>query len=190
MKKTFKKGLTYSNKYAIIYTTTENKTTRKKEVHTMKKFTTINTKSFQYDADHKGAHYTFNNGKNYLNAGELKEALLKHAFGLEGKKDANTAFDVASDIEEYHMSVKSSKATLTNEILGKDMESSLNTYFARTASECWAWVILQDEFITAYIMDANEFRTFTETFASYNKEGKIRYKSDSTKMLAWFEARV
>lgn len=173
----------------ILYTTKGGKPNQRKEVHTMKKFTTINTKSFQYVAEHSGAHYTFD-GKSYMNAGEVKEALLKHAFGLEAKKDANTAFDVASDIEEYHMSVKSSKATLTSEILGKDMESSLNTYFARTASECWAWVILQDEFITAYIMEADEFRAFTETFASYNKEGKIRYKADSTKMLVWFEARV
>lgn len=156
----------------------------------MKKFTTIQTLPFYYNANRKGARYSLNNGESYLNNGEFAEAALKHAFGLEAKKDANTAFDVASDIEEYHMSVKSSKATLTSAILGKDMESSLNTYFARTASECWAWVILHDEFITAYIMDADEFRTFTETFASYNKEGKVRYKATSSLMIAWFEARV
>ena len=149
----------------------------------------IGLKKYTFDPNHKGAHYTFN-GVKYMNAGEWCEAQYKYVLGLEAAKDANTAFDAGSDIEELHMSVKSSKATLTSEILGKDMESSLNTYFDRTASESWAWVVIMDDTCTAYIMDADEFRTFTTEWASYNNEGRIRYKATSGKMLKWFEERV
>ena len=100
----------------------------------MKKFISTAIPAHRYDPDHKGAHYTFD-GSHYLNNGEFAEAVLKSCMGYTCEKDANTAFDAGSDIEELHMSVKSSKATLTSEILGKDMESSLNTYFTRTASE-------------------------------------------------------
>ena len=155
----------------------------------MKKFISTAIPAHQYDPDHKGAHYTFD-GSHYLNNGEFAEAVLKSCMGYACEKDANTAFDAGSDIEELHMSVKSSKATLVNEILGKDMESSLNTYFDRTASESWAWVVIMDDTCTAYIMNADEFRTFTTEWASYNNEGRIRYKATSGKMLKWFEERV
>ena len=160
-----------------------------KEINPMKKFVSIAIPAHQYNPDHKGAHYTFD-GVHHLNNGEFAEAVLKSCMGYACEKDANTAFDAGSDIEELHMSVKSSKATLTSEILGKDMESSLDTYFARTASESWAWVVIMDGTCTAYIMDADEFHAFTTEWAGYNKEGRIRYKATSGKMLKWFEERV
>lgn len=155
----------------------------------MKKFVSTAIPAHTYDPDHKGAHYTFD-GIHFLNNGEFAEAILKSCMGYTCEKDANTAFDAGSDIEDLHMSVKSSKATLTNEILGKDMESSLETYFTRTASTCWAWVVIMDGTCTAYIMDEQEFKGFTETWASYNNEGRIRYKATSGKMLTWLESKV
>lgn len=155
----------------------------------MEKMVMLNKVGYTYDAERKGAHYTFN-GEKWLNAGELKEALLKAALGFTAEKDANTSFDAGSDIETLHMSVKSSKATLTNEILGRDFDTSMETYFARTASTCWAWVTLIDECVVAYVMNADKFMAFTKEWAAYNKEGKIRYKAESIKMLAWLEARA
>ena len=155
----------------------------------MKKEVYIGLKRYTFDPDHKGAHYTFDCIK-YMNTGEFSEAQYKYKRGFDAVKDANTAFDAGSDIEELHMSVKSSKATLTNEILGKDMESSLDCYFERVASTSWAWVVIIDDTLTAYVMDATEFREFTELWASYNNEGRIRYKATSGKMLKWFEERV
>lgn len=155
----------------------------------MKKAVFTNLKSYQFDAARRGAKYSLD-GIHWMNGGELSEAELKYCMGYECAKDANTAFDAGSDLEELHMSIKSSKATLTSEILGKDMETSLDCYFARVASTCWAWVILMDGTLTAYIMDADEFRTFTTTWGAYNNEGRIRYKATSGKMISWFEERV
>lgn len=156
----------------------------------MKKFVTTDVINYTFDADRKGAKYSVNGGKTYMNAGDFSEVALKNAFGLKAEKDANTAFDVGSDIELYHMSVKSSKATLCNEILGHDLETSMNTYFERTASTCWAWVIVMDGTVTAYIMNAAEFRKFMASWASYNTESRVRFKASSGKMIAWFEERV
>lgn len=149
----------------------------------------IGLKRYVYDPDHKGAHYTFD-GVKYMNAGEWCEAQYKHVLGLEGVKDANTAFDAGSDIETLHRSVKSSKATLTSEVLGRDMDTSLACYFERVASTSWAWVVPMDETLTVYVMDADEFKAFTELWASYTNEGKIRYKATSGKMINWLEERV
>ena len=155
----------------------------------MKKEIYVGLKKYTYDAEHKGAHYTFD-GIKYMNTGEWCEAQYKHVLGFEGVKDSNTAFDAGSDIEQLHRSVKSSKATLTTEVLGRDMDTSLACYFERVASTSWAWVVIVDDTLTAYIMDANEFREFTELWASYNNEGRIRYKVTSGKMIKWFEERV
>lgn len=156
----------------------------------MTKFVSTAIPSYRFDADRKGAKYSLDNGEHWLNAGEFAEAVLKFAMGFSPCKDANTAFDAGSDIPELSMSVKSSKATLTSEVLGKDLTTSLNTYFERTASTSWAWVVVADETVTAYIMNAEEFRKFTEEWASYNTENRVRYKVTSGKMVKWFEERV
>lgn len=155
----------------------------------MQKEIFIGLKKYTFDNEHKGAHYTFD-GEKYMNAGEWCEAQYKYVLGFEATKDANTAFDAGSDIEQLHRSVKSSKATLTSEVLGRDMETSLTCYFERVASTSWAWVIPMDETLTVYVMDADEFKEFTELWASYTNEGRIRYKATSGKMIKWFEERV
>jgi hypothetical protein len=156
----------------------------------MNKFVSTAIPSFRFDAERKGAKYSLDNGEHWLNGGEFAEAALKSAMGFSPCKDANTAFDAGSDIPELNMSVKSSKATLTSEVLGKDMDTSLTTYFERTASTSWAWVIVTDETVTAYIMNAEEFERFTREWATYNTEHRIRYKVTSGKMVKWFEERV
>lgn len=155
----------------------------------MQKEIFIGLKKYTFDNEHKGAHYTFD-GEKYMNAGEWCEAQYKYVLGFEATKDANTAFDAGSDIEQLHRSVKSSKATLTSEVLGRDMETSLACYFERVASTSWAWIVPMDETLTVYVMNADEFKQFTTEWASYNKEGRIRYKATSGKMIKWFEERV
>ena len=154
----------------------------------MKKIISTNLKAYTFDNERRGAKYSFD-GEHFNNNGEFSEAQLKHVLGFEAVKDANTAFDEGSDIEELQMSVKSSKASLTSEILGKDLETSLNTYFERTASNQWSWVIIMDGTLTAYVMDANEFREFTQIWANYSERKVIRYKATSGKMIKWFEER-
>ena len=126
----------------------------------MKKEIYTGLKKYTFDSEHKGAHYTFDGIKGG-GAGEWCEAQYKYVLGLEAVKDANTAFDAGSDIETLHRSVKSSKATLTNEVLGRDMNTSLACYFESVASTSWAWVEPMDETLTVYLMDANEIEQFT-----------------------------
>lgn len=155
----------------------------------MKKFVSTNLPQYSYEPERKGAKYTLN-GSSYMNNGEFAETVYKYALGLKAEKDANTAFDAGSDIPELNQSVKSSKATLCNEILGRDMQSSMATYFERCASTSWAWVVVVDDTITAYIMDENEFKEFMMSWANYNTESRIRFKVTSGKMIAWLEERV
>lgn len=155
----------------------------------MEKKIFCNLKTYFYNAEKKGAKFTFD-GIHYMNNGEFIESQLKHCMGYGDKKDANTPFDMGSDIPEISCSVKSGKATLCNEILGNDFDSSLETYFARTASKMWAWGFIIDETLTVFLMNQKEFHDFTRNWAGYSSEQKIRYKAMSSKMLAWLEARV
>lgn len=156
----------------------------------MKKEIYTNLKAYTFDADRKGAKYTFNN-IHWMNNGDFSEAQYKHVLGFEAEKDGNTPFDVGSDIEPLHRSVKSSKATLANMVLGNDKDSVLDCYFARTASTSFAWVVVGDECLTAYVMNDEEFRIFCQLWASYDESRKVvRFKATSGKMIAWFEEKL
>lgn len=156
----------------------------------MKKEIYANLKKFTFDASRKGAKYSFDE-IHWMNNGELCEAQHKHCLGLIGKKDANTPFDVGSDIEELGMSIKSSKATLTSIVLGNDFQSSIDCYFERVASTSWAWDILIDGTLTVYIMNEPEFKEFMIEWANFQQDRKtIRFKATSGKMIAWLEERV
>ena len=147
--------------------------------------------NYTFDASRKGAKHSLD-GEHWFNGGNFIELSIRNGFGYGLYYDtACTAFDAGSDIEELHMSVKSSKASLSSEILGKDLESSLDCYFERTASTSWAWGIVIEDTAQAYIMDAKEFRSFCETWASYQQDRKtVRFKATSGKMIQWLEERL
>ena len=156
----------------------------------MSKMISKNPVSFTYNPAHKGAPYTIN-GSKWMNAGELKEIVAKAVHGLDLNKDANTAFDAGSDVEEYHASVKSSKATLTCKgLAGKCYAEMLDDYFARVASTSFWWVELADEDEIIYKMSAKTFRKFMERFANLTSYGSIRFAKTSGKMLAWLDANA
>ena len=139
---------------------------------------TINFK-FAFDPTHKGAPYTLD-GEHYMNGGEFAEVADKMVKGFGSKKDANTPFDKGSDIEETDTSVKSSKATLTSAQIGYDFES-IN----------WDYVVIVDDTVIIYNMNASEFESFLDNWATYCKDRNvIRMKATSGKMLRWFDERV
>lgn len=146
--------------------------------------------AYRFDSAHKGAPYTIN-GEKWMNAGQFKQiARVAALFGRIESPD-HLPYNEGSDIPELHESVKSSKSTLVNMVLGHDLKSSLDCYFATTASTVHSWVIMVDEQIVTYIMDNAEFREFSENFGSYDKDRQVvRYKADSTKMIKWFEGRL
>lgn len=146
--------------------------------------------SYTYDAARKGAKYSINGGKSWLNSGEFAEAAAKAAHGLDAAKDANTRFNEGSDVPEFHASVKSSKASLTNMKLADTFEASLTAYFEQVASSEFWYVTIVDELVTIYKMNATKFEKFLRKFSKLNERGVIRIAATSSKMLAWLDANA
>ena len=146
--------------------------------------------SYTYDAARKGAKYSVNGGKSWLNGGEFAEIAAKAAHGLDATKDANTRFDEGSDVPEFHASVKSSKASLTNMKLADSFDASVTAYFEQTASTEFWYVSIMDELVTIYKMNATKFERFLRKFAKLNERGVIRIAATSSKMLAWLDANA
>lgn len=145
---------------------------------------------FEYDPAHRGAPYSLD-GEHYMNAGEFAEVADKLCKGFGSSKDANTPFDKGSDIAETMTSVKSSKATLTGAQIGYDFESIKKCYFARVHSTNWDYVVIMDDTLMVYNMDAAEFEDFMDNWATYSKDRNvIRFKATSGKMLNWLDERV
>ena len=156
----------------------------------MKKFTAQNTLSCTFNADHKGAPYTIDGGAHYMNAGDFAEIALKHALGLPAVKDGNGDFRKVSDIPSLCMSVKSSRGTLTSVKLGNSFNEVISNFFPVCASNRFAWVVLIDGMIHAYIMNADEFKAFIMKWGGYDADRHvIRFKITSAKMIAWLESR-
>ena len=145
---------------------------------------------FEYDPAHRGAPYSLD-GEHYMNAGEFAEVADKLCKGLGSSKDANTPFDKGSDIAETMTSVKSSKATLTGAQIGYDFESIKRCYFARVHSTNWDYVVIMDDTLMVYNMNAAEFEDFMNNWATYCKDRNvIRFKATSGKMLNWLDERI
>jgi len=145
---------------------------------------------FEFNPEHKGAPYTLD-GEHYMNGGEFAEIADKMVKGLGSTKDANTPFDAGSDIAETCTSVKSSKATLTTKQIGFDFDSIKRCYFARVHSTNWDYVVILDDMVIIYNMNAEEFGEFLDNWATYCKDrNTIRFKATSGKMLKWLDERA
>ena len=176
--------------YGILVSTKERNRVHPARLHTMKKTTYAIDFGYHFDANRSGAKYSFD-GAHWMNAGDFKETALKLVRGLGASKDANTPYNVDSDIPQTHTSVKSSKATLVNKVLGESFEEAEAYYFETVASTNWSWVSVVDETLVEFNMNAEEFREFMETWAGWDKSRKvIRFKAESLKMLSWLEARA
>lgn len=157
----------------------------------MTKITYALNRPYAFNPEHKGAPYTMNDGESWMNHGDLCEAMLKSVLGYAAIKDACGAYDKTDDITELNASVKSGNCTLVNRVLGYDFDSVKNHYFATCHSSLWIFVSIKDETLSAYYMDKNEFESFMDNWASFDKSRKvIRFKKESLIMLNWLEERV
>jgi hypothetical protein len=148
------------------------------------------TLSYIYDGNRKGAKYSTDGGKTFMNAGEFLEILTKHCKGYNAQKDANTAYDKGSDLAELNASIKSSKATLTTKNLGGSFDEILRNYFQSVPSTLWIWAVLVDETLITYEMNRTEFEQFTRQWAGYSENRSVvRYKITSNIMIQWLEER-
>lgn len=157
----------------------------------MLKYEYTNTMPYTYASERKGSRYTMDNGATYKNHGEWLESVAKFHRGLEYLVNPATSYDNGSDIESLNASVKSSNASLAC-IYGNTFEQIVNEYFANVHSTLWIYIVDIDEQIIEYHMNAEEFRTFLEEWAtlaveSGSKLTKVRIKKTSGKMIKWLE---
>lgn len=141
--------------------------------------------AYEYDPNHKGAHYLING--RYANAGEFVEIALKACKGFKACKDASTRFDLGSDIEETHTSVKTLGFSLC-ESIADSFADTIKTYFERTASTNVSYAVVINESLVEYNMSMDEFKEMLERFGAWDKASKkIRVKRNP---LAWLEMRA
>lgn len=155
----------------------------------MKKLTAEIKINYTFDTAHKGANYTFD-GEHWVNGGEFAEIITKSVLGFKAKKDANTAYDVASDIEEINASVKSSRFTLVNKKLADTFDETVKRYFETVHSTQWIYTVVMENTATLYFMTAEDFREYLYKFTTLNERNVIRAKATSAKMIAWFESKL
>ena len=144
---------------------------------------------YTYDPTHKGAPYTFD-GCNWMNGGDLKEALDKAVKGLPEHKDPNGKWNEGSDIPETNTSVKSSRFTLASDLKGETVSEVLDRYFEEVPSDNWDYVAIIDDMVVIYNMDATEAREMMETFCKINERNVVRMKQETASVIRWFEERV
>lgn len=130
------------------------------------------------------------------NAGQAAQQNLDFAITGKIRKPDHVAFDIDSDIPECGISVKSARFTLVSAsaLTATTFEGQLAEYAERVHSREIAYVTKSD---IAYIMTLPEFITFCTLFCTRQKESekngggyKVRCKTESKKMLAWFEAHI
>lgn len=143
-----------------------------------------------FDTAHKGSNYSFDGGQHWCNGGEAAEIITKSVLGFKAEKDANTSYDVASDIEEISASVKSSRFTLVNMVLADTFEETIERYFETVHSNTWIYTVVIEDTATLYWMDAIEFKAFLYQFCFFNERKNVRCKATSGKMLKWLEERL
>ena len=146
--------------------------------------------AFTFNNERKGAKYSLN-GVKWMNGGEFAEVVTKSVLGYEARKDASTPYDKGSDIEELSASVKSSRFTLTTVKLGDTFNEVVESYFKTVHSTLWIYTVIIEDTATLYYMDAEEFKSFLATFATFTTDRKvIRGKETSPTMIKWLEERV
>ena len=155
----------------------------------MKKLTAEIKLNYTFDTAHKGANYTFDR-QHWINGGEFAEIITKSVLGFEARKNANTRYDIASDIEEINASVKSSRFTLVNMKLADTFEETINKYFETVHSTMWIYTVVIEETAILYMMNAKEFKSFLNQFCNFNERQLVRGKATSGKMIKWFEERI
>ena len=141
--------------------------------------------------------YKFNkwliNGK-YYNEGESAEVLYKTVNGYAIGCDRRTPFDLGSDVNETGESLKTFRSRLTDERLGSNKAEVIKAFFERVASKWFTFVALdrESDTLTAYKMNANEFREFINEFGAYEKStGRVRFRNiKRSNYIEWLKERA
>lgn len=133
----------------------------------------------------------------WRNHGELCEHIVKYHRGIMTEANPNTAFNIGSDIESEHASVKSSRFGLADNFgNAKTVSEAIKYYFNNVASSVFIYVVFNEatQIVTEYQMNKREFGKFINLFSSpyihkKNNKIEIRGRKDSKKMIKWLEAQ-
>ena len=101
--------------------------------------------------------------RTYKNHGQHCEQMLAYTITGEIRKHDSKRFDVDSDIPEIKCSVKSARFTLSQRVNGETKEEQIADFFARSASERYAYVTKDYK---AVMMEKEEFKEFLIRFCS------------------------
>ena len=135
--------------------------------------------------------------RTYANNGQHAEQVLAYTPTHEIRKHDKVPFDKGSDIPEFKMSVKSSKASLmSGNCCTKDTkEGIIEEFLNRTASKCFAYVL--EDFSLAYVMNATEFAEFCREFSGMSRESsknggkaKVRFYKENNRTREWLASHV
>lgn len=135
--------------------------------------------------------------RTYANNGQHAEQTLAYTLTHEIRTHDRIPFDKGSDIPEFHMSVKSSKASLMsgNLCTATTKEGIVQEFIARSASTCFAYVLA--DFTKAYVMDGAEFAEFCMLFGGLTREStrnggkaKVQLRAESEKTREWLEGHI
>ena len=133
------------------------------------------------------------------NAGDAKEWAYCSYRGIERTKHDAKPYNVASDLEinEEKISIKASKFSLMSGKLCNGLTSFDEIWKLYETNTHSNKVVYITEDFTAYEMTITEFKTFVYTFCKTEKESeknggaiKIRCKTESKKMIEWFQAKA
>ena len=135
--------------------------------------------------------------RTYTNNGQHAEQVLAYTLTHEIRKHDRVPFNKGSDIPEFKMSVKSSKASLMsgNYCTKETKEEIIAEFLDRTASECFAYVL--EDFTMAYVMDKIEFAEFCTKFSGMSRESsknggkaKVQFYKENNRTREWLASRV
>ena len=140
--------------------------------------------------NHSRAPYSIDGGKSWKNCGQYIELEVRYNITGEIVKPDHIPFDEGNDLEILKASIKSNRATLTTKKIGTCKAEIIENYFKMTKAELHIWAILEEDSITTYYLNDEEFRFLLENFSSLNK-GDCTLKLRETKtMIKWLEDSI
>ena len=163
----------------------------------MKRISYQNTMNFRHSTVVTRTPYYLPEIDRWRNHGELCEHIAKYHRGIFTEANPNTAFNIGSDIEEEHASVKSSRFGLAENFGdSKTISEAIKYYFNNVASTTFIYIVFDEktQTVVEYQMNKSEFGKFIHYFSSpyihkKNNKIEIRGRKDSKKMIKWLEAQ-
>lgn len=130
------------------------------------------------------------------NAGQQAEHAFKEVKRFAQVVALNARYDIASDVEQVALSIKSARFTLANGNLmqGETLEQMIDYYIKTTAAQRTAYITKDNR---VFYMTHNELKAFLFQFGKLEKDSqmnggkvKVRMGHETKAVLAWLEGQA